>query len=222
MDNLLTHAQLIEKINAFLEKYQSDLSYCHGSDHVRRVAKLAVKLGAPEGADCQIIEIAALLHDVGCVPLAWSRHALGKDEYDFQKFLGSYVLNNMDHGDWGALIAERFLSGLGYPDTERLHVQLIIKEHNKVKEQTTLESHIVCDADKLEALGATWIARAFQRTSAFDRSVGIESVPAQYLDRREKFLPLFHTETAKKMAEERCRLLVSFREQFQRELRMET
>jgi hypothetical protein len=27
MDNLLTHAQLIEKINAFLEKYQSDLSY---------------------------------------------------------------------------------------------------------------------------------------------------------------------------------------------------
>ena len=84
MDNLLTHAQLIEKINAFLEKNQSDLSYCHGSDHVRRVAKLAVKLGAPEGADCQIIEIAALLHDIGCVPLAWSRHALGKDEYDFQ------------------------------------------------------------------------------------------------------------------------------------------
>jgi HD superfamily phosphodiesterase len=84
MDNLLTHAQRIEKINAFLDQYQSDLSYCHGFDHVRRVAKLAVKLGALEGADCQIIEIAALLHDIGCVPLAWSRHALGKDEYDFQ------------------------------------------------------------------------------------------------------------------------------------------
>ena len=115
MDNLLAHAQLIEKINAFLDRYQSDLSYCHGVDHVRRVTKLAIKIGTIEKADCQLIEVAALLHDVGMIPLGWGRHALGRDENDFQEFLGLYVLPSADHGEVGALIAGRFLEQIAYP-----------------------------------------------------------------------------------------------------------
>ena len=222
MDNLLAHAQLIEKINAFLDRYQSDLSYCHGVDHVRRVAKLAVKIGTHESADCQIIEIAALLHEIGCVPLGWSRRALGRDENDFQEFLGLYVLPSADHGEIGALIAERFLEHLGYSNPKRQHVKQIISEHNKGTEQTTCESRIVNDADKLELLGATWISRAFQRTSAFDRRLGIESVPERFLNRKESFLSTFHTETAKKIATQRYKFLETFNEQFQRELRLET
>jgi uncharacterized protein len=229
MDNSLTHTQLIEKINAFLEKYQSDLSYCHGFDHVRRVAKLAVKIGTQEGADCQIVEIAALLHDIGVVPLGWSRHASGRDNGNFQKFLGTYVLPTTNHEHWGppheevgALIADRLLESLNYPGTQRHQVTQIIREHPMENKPTTLESRIVYDADKLEALGATWIARAFQRTSAFDRQLGIESVPERYLNEKESILGVFHTETAKKMAVGRYWFLVSFNQQFQRELRMET
>ena len=200
MDNLSSHTQIIEKINAFLDKYHSDLSYCHGADHVRRVAKLAVKIGKIEKADCQIIEIAALLHDIGVIPLGWSKHMLGKDENDLQEFLGLYVLTSTDHGEIGALIAERFLGYLGYSNPKRQHVKQIISEHSKWKEQTTLESRIVNDADRLELLGATWIARAFQRTSAFDRRLGIESVPERFLGGKEKLLPDdFHTGIAKKM-----------------------
>ncbi|MBI2850480.1 MAG: HD domain-containing protein [Chloroflexi bacterium] len=222
MDSPLTHAQIIEKINAFLEKYQSDLSYCHGVDHVRRVTKLAVKIGTIEKADCQIIEVAALLHDVGLVPLGWSKHALGRDENDFQEFLGLYALPSADHGEVGALIAERFLERLGYPSAQKQHVKQIISEHNKGMEQTTLESRIVNDADKLELLGATWIARAFQRTSAFDIHLGIESVPERLLNSKEKLTDaFFHTEKAKTMAAERNKFLVSFNKQFQRELRLE-
>ena len=44
MDATLSHAQTIEKVNAFIDKYQSDLSYAHGTDHVRRVARMAVKI----------------------------------------------------------------------------------------------------------------------------------------------------------------------------------
>ena len=222
MDNLLSHTQLIEKIKAFLDRYQFDLSYCHGADHARRVAKLAVKIGKQESADCQIIEIAALLHDIGVVPLGWGRYALGRDEDDFQEFLGLYALPSTDHGEVGALIAERFLEHLGYPNPNRQHVKRIISEHNKWMEQTTCESRIVNDADKLEMLGATWIARAFQRTSAFDRSLGIESVPGRFLNRKESFLSTLHTETAKKMATQRYKFLETFNEQFQRELRLET
>jgi uncharacterized protein len=221
MDNL-EHAQLIGKINVFIERYQSDLSYCHGVDHVRRVAKLAVKIGMQERADCQIIEIAALLHDIGTVPLGWSRHALGKDENDFQEFLGLYVFPTIEHGDLGALIADRFLERVGYSNLQRQYMKQIIGEHDKRTGQTTVESQVVNDADKLEMLGATWIARAFQRTSAFDRRQGIESVPTLYLDRKKSFLSTFHTETAKKMTTERYQFLILFREQFHRELCLET
>jgi len=220
MENLLTHAQIIEKINAFLDRYQSDLSYCHGADHSRRVAKLAVKIGMRESADCQIIEIAALLHDIGVVPLGWSRHALGRDEHDFQEFLGLYALPSADHGEVGALIAERFLEQIGYPETKTKQVALIINEHN-THNQTTLESMVVNDADKLEALGATWVARAFQRTNAFDRHISIESIPKKYLEGRGPILDSFHTETVKEIALQRYRFLTAFIEQFQREMNFE-
>ena len=218
----MEHAQLIERINTFLETYQADLSYCHGADHARRVAKLGTKIGAQEGADCQTIEVAALLHDVGNVPLGWSKLALGRDENDFIDFLELYVLPSTDHGELGALIAGRFLEHLDYPDEQIKHVKQIISEHNKGMEQTTLESRIINDADKLELLGATWIARAFQRTSAFDRSLGIESVPERFFNDKDKLPNALHTKTAKKMATERYRFLVSFGEQLQREFNLET
>jgi len=218
----MEHSQLIERINAFLDIYQADLSYCHGADHARRVAKLGMKIGTQENADCQIIEVAALLHDIGNVPLGWSKLALGKDDNDFIDFLELYVLPSTDHGELGALIAGRFLERLGYPDAQTQHVKQIIREHTKGTKQTTPESRIVSDADKLELLGATWVARAFQRTSAFDRRLGIESVPERFLSGKEMLSNALHTEMAKKMGAERYRFLVSFSEQFQRELNLET
>ncbi len=220
MGKLSTHAQIIEKINDLLDRYHSDLSYCHGADHCRRVAKLAVKIGMREGADCEIIEVAALLHDVGTIPLAWSRHASGRDDYDFQKFMGSYALPSADHGEVGALITGRFLQQNGYPEDKTGHVVQIIREHN-TPNQTTAESKIVNDADKLEALGATWVARAFQRTNAFDRHISIESIPGEYLEGRKPILDSFHTESIKEMALQRYLFLTAFIEQFQREMNFE-
>lgn len=217
---MMKHAQLVEKINALLDRYQSDFSYCHGADHVRRVAKLAVKIGTAEKADCQIIEVAALLHDVGMIPLGWGRHASGRDDYDFQNFMGAYALPSANHGELGALIAERFLRQIGYPETKTKQVVLIIREHN-TGNQTTPESRVVNDADKLEDMGATWVARAFQRTNAFDRHISIESISKKYLEGRKYILDGFHTESFKKIAQQRYRFLTTFIEQFQKEMNFE-
>ena len=220
MESTLTHAQLVEKVNAFIEKYQSDMNYCHGYDHLQRVSRLAVKIGTIEKADCEIVEIAALLHDIGQVSLAWARRALGKDESDYQDFITRYLLDTNDHGKIGAIIARRFLEQAGYPGEKINRVTLIISEHPTLK-QTTLESGVVSDADKLDALGATWVARAFQRTNAFDRSLTIESIPEKYFKGKEQFLNFFHSESARKIAEERYRFLATFQEQFQKELNLE-
>ena len=128
MKNSLSHTQLVEIISAFLDKYHSDLSYCHGADHVRRVAKLAVKIGKVEKVDLELVEVAALLHDIGVVPLGWARHASGKDDNEFQEFLGTYTLPSYDHGEVGALIAERFLNQYDYPQVKVKLVTQIIKE----------------------------------------------------------------------------------------------
>jgi uncharacterized protein len=221
MNEPLTHSQVIEKVNAFIEKYQSDLSYAHGTDHVRRVARLAVKIGQIEKADCQIIEVAALLHDIGIVPLAWTKRALGKDENDFLDFMGSYVTVSKEHSEVGAIIAQRFLEQIGYPENKIKRVTKIVSEHSTIK-QTSPESSIVADADKLEILGATWIARAFQRTSAFDRNIGIESIPRKYLLEKKNLKPeFFFSPTARQRAVQRQQFLVSFLEQFQREMDLE-
>ncbi|MFC1900803.1 HD domain-containing protein [Chloroflexota bacterium] len=220
MGSSLTHTKLVRKVNTFLEKYQSDMNYCHGYDHVRRVARLAVKIGTIEKADCQIIEIAALLHDIGLVSLAWARQALGKDENDYQDFITQYLLDSNDHGRIGAGIARRFLEQTGYHEDRIKQITLIISEHPTIT-QTTAESRAVADADKLDALGATWVARAFQRTNAFDRSIGIESIPQKYFKGKERFLDHFYSESAKEMALQRYRFLTDFNEQFQKEMNLE-
>ena len=220
MDKPLSHAQTIEKINELLDRYQTDMSFCHGSDHARRVAKLAVMIGEREGADCEIIEVAALLHDIGTVPLAWGRHASGRDDFDFQEFMGAYALPSADHGEVGALIAERFLREIGYSEEKIIRVAEIVKEHS-TRNQTTLESIIVSDADKLEAIGATWVARAFQRTNAFDRSISIESIMEKWLKGRKPIHDNLYTESAKKIGAQRYRFLEVFIEQFQREMQLE-
>jgi uncharacterized protein len=221
MDSTLAHSQQVERVDAFLRKYQSDMNYCHGFDHSRRVARLAVKIGTIEKADCEIIEIAALLHDIGQVSLAWARRALGKDESDYQDFITRYLLDTNDHGKIGAIIAGRFLEQAGYPEDKIKQVMLIVSEHPSTT-QTTLESGVVSDADKLDALGATWIARAFQRTNAFDRTLSIESIPEKYIKGKERFLDHFYTRTAREIGLQRYLFLAAFQEQFQKELNLES
>ncbi len=220
MDSTLTHAQVVAKVNAFIEKYQSDMNYCHGFDHSRRVARLAVKIGTIEKADCEVVEIGALLHDIGLVSLAWARRALGKDESDYQDFITQYLLDTNDHGKIGAIIARKFLEQNGYPENKIKQVTTIVSEHPTTT-QTTMESGVVADADKLDALGATWVARAFQRTNAFNRTLRIESIPEKYFKGKERFLDHFYSRSAREMAVQRYRFLNAFNEQFQKELNLE-
>ncbi len=130
------------------------------------------------------------------------------------------MLETDDHGKIGAGIAKRFLEQNGYPENKIRQVATIVAEHPTIV-QTTLESKCVADADKLDALGATWVARAFQRTNAFDRSLTIDSIPEKYFRGKERFLAHFYSESAKKMAIERYRFLAAFEAQFKKELNLE-
>jgi uncharacterized protein len=114
----------------------------HDFFHIERVLNMSRFLQSKEGGDMEIIELAALLHDI-------SDH----------KFNGG-KLNE------GGKVAEDILRRYNYP-TERIErVKYIIdnvsyKGANTPAEMNTLEGQIVQDADRLDAIGAIGIGRTF-------------------------------------------------------------
>jgi len=109
--------------------------------HIERVRRLALRLAGEEGADPLAVELAALLHDVG-----------------------DWKMSGDPHG--GARYAREWLGGLGVEPGLVEHVAQIVdtlsfKGAGVPTPMGTLEGKVVQDADRLDALGAIGIARAF-------------------------------------------------------------
>jgi uncharacterized protein len=125
----------------------------HDPWHAFRVRQLGAQIAAAIGADRDVVEAAALLHDIG--------HADGRDH----------------HAQRGAALAARILSGSGFPADKIGAVTNCIEHHHWQADragdprQPTLEYQAFADADRLDALGAIGIARAFAFGGAHDRPI---------------------------------------------------
>jgi uncharacterized protein len=137
MNSLLERAE--EKVKAFLQEDSSG----HDWWHIHRVVQLALRLAEnyPQ-VNRGIIHLAALMHDVG-----------------------DYKLHNGDE-ERGKAFLHQMLDELNCPIDLRTPVLQIINEMsfrggvNKTP-PSTLEGEIVQDADRLDAIGAIGIGRAF-------------------------------------------------------------
>ena len=136
MDYVVPTAVYIE------EKFRSEGSG-HDWAHIRRVWQLARRLAAevPE-ADHELTELGALLHDIA----DWKAHG------------GDY--------EAGPRAARTWLAGLGAPERLIARVETLIREVSfkglgVPTPVSSPEAALVQDADRLDALGAVGIARAF-------------------------------------------------------------
>ena len=134
-----------EDLKNYARGYFSNSRGSHGWDHTRRVYNLCMHIGSVEKADMEVLKIAAYLHDVGRPQQDASRGAIC-------------------HAEKGAEIAQALLKR--YPLTERRKRNIIhaIGAH-RFRGNTrseTLEAKVLFDADKLDAIGAIGIGRAFQ------------------------------------------------------------
>lgn len=114
----------------------------HDWFHIERVWNMAKKLAAAEGADLYVVELAALLHDIA----DWKFH--GGDETA------------------GPRAADAWMESLSVAPEIREHVcdiiaNLSFKGAKVSGTMATLEGQVVQDADRLDAIGAIGIARAF-------------------------------------------------------------
>lgn len=120
----------------------ADADSVHDFDHILRVLALAERIARVERADLSIIRAATLLHD-------WGRSAADAAA--------------QDHAASAAARARAFLAARGAPLAWIEAVAHAIAAHRfrAAPEPATLEAQVLFDADKLDAIGAIGIARAF-------------------------------------------------------------
>jgi uncharacterized protein len=133
---------LIAKTRDYVEKELQGDSSGHDWWHIYRVWKMAIHLTELENTDRTVVELAALLHDIG----DWKFH--DGDE------------------SVGAKKVQEFLDSIKVDEKSRDHVLEIIatlsyKGAGVATPMRTLEGQVVQDADRLDAIGAQGIARTF-------------------------------------------------------------
>jgi uncharacterized protein len=135
-----------EKLQKIREIVEKELSCnAHDMEHIMRVFNTCTHLAEGEDVDMEVIQAAALLHDIARI----------KEDVDNS--------GNTDHALLGAEMAAPILRELGFPEDRIKHIQECIKTHRYrtgIKPETT-EAKIVFDADKIDGVGATGVARGF-------------------------------------------------------------
>jgi uncharacterized protein len=203
---------LISQTIAFVKSISEGEGSGHDWWHIYRVDKLAVYLAGNENADIFIVRLAALLHDL--------------DDWKF---------NSPDSQN-----AKNWLTKCGMEEEELDRIIHIIQQvsytgagENSIPD--SLESQIVQDADRLDALGAIGIARAFAYGGFKNREIfNPEILPVLHSDSDayrknqshtinhfyEKLLLLkdrLNTSAAKEIASERHQFMEIFLKHFYQE-----
>jgi uncharacterized protein len=209
-------SQLVEIV---IEKVQGIFAHDttgHDWFHIERVLKMAEFLQSKEGGDLEIVQLAALLHDISDHKMNGGiLNAGGKVAFDMLIELG-YDTNK-------AALVKEIVDGVSYKGA---HVQ---------DSMQTLEGKIVQDADRLDAIGAIGIARAFAYGGSKNRPMYVPDFSPtmhasfeEYASSKshtvnhfyEKLLLLearLHTPSAKKIGKERHLYMEQFLEQFYNE-----
>ncbi|HIE38366.1 MAG TPA: HD domain-containing protein [Anaerolineales bacterium] len=117
----------------------------HDFDHVLRVLVLAERIARAEGGDLEVVRAAALLHD------------LGRPE---ERITGQ------DHAEVGAERAREILAGRPPEKVEAVVHAIAAHRFRAGPDPATPEARALFDADKLDAMGAIGVARAFAHAGA--------------------------------------------------------
>lgn len=184
----------------------------HDWNHVDRVRRLALTIAKAEGADLELVELAALLHDVG----DWKFH---DDPNAAPKLIREWLASQGADPDLIREVIE-IAEGVSY------------KGAGVETKPRTLEGQVVQDADRLDGIGAIGVARAFSYGASKGRPMHDPAQPPQthnsfaaYKANQgptinhfyEKLLLLkdrMHTPTARQLAEPRHAFLETFLKQF--------
>jgi uncharacterized protein len=192
--------------------YYAGAEAVHDFDHVLRVLALAERMAETEGADPEIVSTAVLLHDIA---------------------RGRQGPCDVDHAQAGAEIARRLLAGQPPEKVEAVAHAIAAHRFRTGPAPETLEAKVLYDADKLDAIGAIGVARAFayaghqsqrlwsQVADDYQESTAApgEHTPVhEYTIKLRRIKEYLLTESGKRFAEERHIFMTSFFARLEREV----
>lgn len=212
---------LIQKTITFVKDILQDAEGGHDWFHIHRVFLNAQNIAKNEEVDLLIVKLGALLHDIA----------------DSKFHNGDETI--------GPRIASEFLSSNGVDEKIINHVVLIIEnisyksslaiKSKQNKKFNSIELQVIQDADRLDAIGAIGIARAFNYGGFKNREIYNPGTPPNLNMSKEaykkstaptinhfyeKLLLLkdkMNTVTGKKIAEDRHQFMLDYLRQFDME-----
>ena len=202
---------IIYKVEAAAKGLLEGSPACHDWEHTLRVRRNAMRIARAEGADALVVELAALLHDIG-------RPAELAD------------CGRTCHAQLGAEMAAKLLKELGVEDVALIeHVAACVRTHryrsrSPENRPQSLEAKVIFDADKLDGIGAIGIARSFHFAGRIgarihnraEEALADDSYSREDSAYREYLVKLRHvkdgmlTETGRQMAADRHRFMQEF------------
>ena len=209
----MNDSEIVNKTILFVKAKLQNAEGGHDWFHIERVYKNAILIADGEVCDDTVLKLGALLHDIA----------------DSKFHNGDETI--------GPKMAREFLASNDVDETTIQHVINIIenisfKGGNTEKLFSSIELDIVQDADRLDAIGAIGIARAFNYGGFKNRPLYNPNIaPNLHMNKEEyksseaptlnhfyeKLLLLkdkMNTETGKQIAQERHRYMEGFLSQF--------
>jgi uncharacterized protein len=207
-------AALVSEIRDEARAFFRSARGSHDWDHTERVRKLCLRIGKKERADLGVLELAALLHDIG------------REEEDRSN-------GKICHGRSGAALARKLLERHGLDAAAIQAVVHCIRTHRfrKRARPKTLEARILFDADKLDSIGAVGVGRAFlfagevgarlhdkeidvRKTKPYSRE---DTAYREFLVKLGRVKDRITTREGKRIAAERHRFMAAFFDRLNRE-----
>jgi len=145
---------IVEKVKEEMIQISNDkmkiTTYDDWNNHIKLVYQNAHKLAQERKADIEVVDLAAILHDVARV--------MGYGSIE-------------EHNVYGAEVAEKILEKYGYPEEKIKHVKKCIYNHidnpkDSVEEEIIADADVLAHFDNLSML--YWIAMGKRRLNCDD------------------------------------------------------
>ncbi|XLS29415.1 HD domain-containing protein [Flavobacteriaceae bacterium M23B6Z8] len=164
----MTNTEIIEETIVFVKETLKDAEGGHDWFHIQRVFNNTLLIAKDEEVDPLIVALGALLHDI-----ADSKFHDGDEAK-------------------GPLLARSFLESINVKEAVVVHVENIIKHisfkgGNQKQSFYSKELAVVQDADRLDAIGAVGIARAFNYGGFKNRALYDPDIPPNLNMTKEEY-----------------------------------
>lgn len=204
---------IIDKTAEYVKNFLKNDSTGHDWWHIFRVWKNAVHIAQKENIDLFIVELAALLHDIGDYKLHNGDEKVGR----------KFVTDWLENLQLEQSVIDSVMSIID---------NMSFSKNVESKQELSKEGQVVQDADRLDAIGAIGIARCFMyggHRGNILHDPGIKPIMQKSTEEYKKgeatsinhfyeklllLKGLMNTETAKKIAEKRDTFMRNYLQQF--------